>query len=49
MPVCLLLVMGVAGSETRDRSQVFHRSRARGRDVVKEIEGKGLSEAVSDT
>jgi hypothetical protein len=40
---------GVAGDETRGQSQVFNRSRARGHDVVKEIEGRGLSEDVNDT
>jgi hypothetical protein len=49
MPVCLLPVMGVAGDENRDRSQVFDRSQVRGHNVVREIEGKGLGEDVSDT
>ena len=49
MSVCLLPLMGVTGGEPPDRSQVFDWSRARGRDVVKEIEGRGLSEDVNDT
>jgi hypothetical protein len=46
MPVCL---MDVGSGKPRGWSQVFNRSRARGRDVVNEIEGRGLSEDVSDT
>jgi hypothetical protein len=49
MPVRLLPMMGVAGGEPQDRSQVFDRSRAWGRDIVKEIEGRGLSEDIVDT
>jgi hypothetical protein len=39
----------VTAGEPHDRSQVFDWSRATGRDVVKEIEGRGLSEDVSET
>jgi hypothetical protein len=47
--VFLLPLMGVMGGEPRGRSQVFDWSRARGRDVVKEIEGRCLSEDVNGT